>query len=153
MIAPDATAADDGGSLHGRLRAMLSSLGGMLGDRVLLLSLELRLAGRALGTIVALGVGAAVAALTAWLGLWLALGAWIVDTGGSHAVAALVVIVANGVLAAICLVKARGLVKLLTLPATLRALTGAAHADEDDDALSRLRPLGPAGSPPEAAQP
>lgn len=126
MIADDAADAG-GGSLHGRLRGMISALGGMFGDRVLLLSLELRLAGRALGTIVALGVGAAVAALTAWLGLWLAIGTWIVSAGGSHAVAALVVIVANGIVAALCLVKARALLKLLTLPATLRALTGAAR--------------------------
>jgi hypothetical protein len=152
VIAPDATAGApaDAGSLHHRLRTMMSALGGMLGDRVLLLSLELRLAGRALGTIVALGVGAAVAALTAWLGLWLALGAWIVETGGSHAVAALVVIVANGALAALCLVKARGLLKMLTLPATLRTLTGAAH--DDDEAFARPR-VAPMGVTPEAPQP
>lgn len=142
-------AAADGGSLHGRLRAMMSALGGMLGDRVLLLSLELRLAGRALGAIVALGVGAAVAALTAWLGLWLALGTWIVETGGSHAVAALVVIVANVALAALCLVRARALLKLLTLPATLRTLTGSTHDDEDVE-LPRVRPR---GLQPQAPQP
>lgn len=127
--ADDATAAG-GGSLHGRLRGLMSALGGMLGDRVLLLSLELRLAGRALGTIVALGVVAAVATLTAWLGLWLAVGTWIVETGGSHALAAAIVIVANGGLAAWCVFKARRLVKLLTLPATLRTLTGSAHGDD-----------------------
>jgi hypothetical protein len=148
VIAQDATAGTSDGGLHGRLRTMMSALGGMLGDRVLLLSLELRLAGRALGMIVALGVGAAVAALTAWLGLWLALGTWIVETGGSHALAALVVIVANGALAALCLVKARGLLKMLTLPATLRTLTGAAHADEDG---RQARSMGHV--PPEAAQP
>lgn len=130
--ADDAAAAGAGASLHDRLRALIRALGGMLGDRVLLLSLELRLAGRAFGTIVALGVGAAVAALTAWLGLWLALGAWIVQSGGSPVVAALVVIVANGALAALCIVKARGLLKLLTLPATLRTLTGDAHGDSPD---------------------
>lgn len=149
MIAPDASAAAAGGGVHGRLRTMMSALGGMLGDRVLLLSLELRLAGRALGMIVALGAGAAVAALTAWLGLWLALGAWIVDTGGSHALAALVVIVANGALAALCLVKARSLLKMLTLPATLRTLTGAAHDDTDAE-RSHVPPM---GVQPEAPQP
>lgn len=116
------------GALHTRLRALMAALAGMLGDRVLLLSLELRLAGRAFATIVALAVGAAVAVLTAWLGLWLALGAWIVDSGASHAVAALIVIVANGVIAALCLARARALARLLTLPATLRTLTGNAQA-------------------------
>jgi hypothetical protein len=130
--ADDASAAG-GGTLHGRLRGLMSALAGMLGDRVLLLSLELRLAGRALGTIVALGVVAAVATLTAWLGLWLAIGAWIVESGHSHALAAAIVIVANGALAAWCVFKARRLVKLLTLPATLRTLTGAAHDDAEAD--------------------
>lgn len=152
MIADDPSAAAyrggapyGAGTLHGRLRAMMSALGGMLGDRVLLASLELRLAGRALGTIVALGVGAAVAALTAWLGLWLALGVWIVETGGGHALAALAVIAANGALAAVCLVKARGLLTLLTLPATLRTLTGATHA-----AVEPQPPMGPRAEAPSA---
>lgn len=130
MIPDDASTAADAGALHGRLRGLLTALGGMVSDRVLLLSLELRLAGRALGVIVALAIAASVAALTAWLGLWLAIGAWIVARYDNHAIAALVVILANGVLAAVCIAKARRLVKLLTLPATMRALTGAARGDE-----------------------
>jgi uncharacterized membrane protein YqjE len=85
----DRAADDSAGPLHTRLRALLGALSGMVGDRVLLFSLELQLAGKAFALILILLAGAAVAALTAWIALWLALAAWIMHNGWGWGWAAL----------------------------------------------------------------
>jgi hypothetical protein len=121
-----------------RLRRLLDALTGMLSERVLLLTLELQLAGRALGLIVLLVGAAAVAALTAWGALWLIVAAWVVEAGWGWAWAALLVATLNAAAAAAALLKARALYRLLALPATLRHLT--IPSAEEDVALPAAEP-------------
>jgi uncharacterized membrane protein YqjE len=136
----DRAADDSAGPLHTRLRALLGALSGMVGDRVLLFSLELQLAGKAFALILILLAGAAVAALTAWIALWLALAAWIMHNGWGWGWAALVVIAVNAAGAAFGVLKARSLFKLLTLPATLRHLT-VPSVKESAAAVAATEPL------------
>lgn len=126
------------GAMPARLRRLLDALTGMLSERVLLLTLELQLAGRALGLIVLLVGAAAVAALTAWGALWLIVAAWVVEAGWGWAWAALLVATFNAAAAAAALLKARALYRLLALPATLRHLT--IPGAEEDVALPAAEP-------------
>jgi uncharacterized membrane protein YqjE len=120
VIATDPTR--EASSLTGRARALFESVGAMLGERAHLLTLELRLAGRAIGLIVVLLVGAAVTALTAWTAFWVGVAAALHAADWRwEAIAAFIVLV-NLVAAALCLWQIRRVARLLTLPATLRQL-------------------------------
>jgi uncharacterized membrane protein YqjE len=111
------------GPLHGLLRQLLGDFSGMVGARVELLSLELRLASRALGTILALLAGAALMGFTAWIALWIALAHWALEAGLAWGWVAAGVVLANTAAAVAAVLRARRLFPLLGLPATVRRLS------------------------------
>lgn len=114
------------GPLHALLRQLLGDISGMVGARVELLSLELQLASRALGTIVALLAAAALTAFTAWIALWIALAHWAIDAGFSWGWVAAAVVLVNAAAAVAAALRARRLFPLLGLPATVRRLSAPA---------------------------
>jgi hypothetical protein len=118
--APDAAGL---GLLHGLLRQLLGDFSGVVGARVELLSLELRLASRALGTILALLAGAALLGFTAWIALWIALAHWALEAGVAWGWVAAGVVLANAGAASAAALRARRLFPLLGLPATVRRLS------------------------------
>lgn len=125
----------------GALHSIWQELPGLVGDRLELLGLEVRRAGRALAQIVALLVAAAVLAVTAWLVAWAGVAVGLVQIGMHWAAALLLVLVANLAAAGLALGRLRRLLPLLRLPATRRHLTPAA----------RVPPAPPVATPPAAA--
>ena len=124
--APEAPEAPSLGPLHALLRQLLGDLSGMVGARVELLSLELQLASRAFGTIVALLAAAALMAFTAWIALWIALAHWAIEAGLAWGWVATVIVLANAAAASAAVLRARRLFPLLGLPATVRRLSAPA---------------------------
>lgn len=129
-LAPDRMPPPDGAlpqgdSLLQALQGLWQELPGLVSDRVHLLALELKRAGRALGLMVGLVLGALVFVGTAWLALWGAITALLVQAGLAWGWAFAIVLVLNVAGAAFALLKAKSMAHLLTLPATVRRLTGA----------------------------
>ena len=116
-----------GESLFDLAQSILRELPALLGDRVELLSLELQRAGNALVKLTILAAGAAILALTAWLALWSTLVGVLIALGWPAAGAHAMVVLVNAVAAAWALWRARGLFKLLGLPATRRHLLPGSH--------------------------
>jgi uncharacterized membrane protein YqjE len=108
-------------------RSIVHELPALVGDRVELLSLELQRAGDALVKMTVLAAAAAILALTAWLALWGVLVGLLVALGWPEAGAHLMVVLINAAAAAWLLWRARGLFKLLGLPATRRHLMVGLH--------------------------
>jgi MFS family permease len=116
--------AEPSASLLQTARALLGELPGLVSDRVDLLSLELKRAGRALAQIVALVIAAAILGVTLWLVLWGALVALLVVEWGWHWAPVLIgVALLNGLAVMGALRRVRTLAPLLALPATQRHLT------------------------------
>ena len=123
MTETDAPAAGPQEPLLQFARGLLRELPGLIGDRVELASLELRRAGEALVRITMLVVVAAILGVTAWLALWTVMVGLLVQLG-LHPLAALALAaVANIVVAAWAVHRARALLRLLSLPATRRHLS------------------------------
>lgn len=110
-------------SLPALLREIVGELPGLVSDRVLLLSLEVRRAGLALAQIVALVVAVGVLAVTAWIALWVGVAAALMASGLGLGWTVASVIGLNLVAAALALQRVRRLAPLLALPATVRRLT------------------------------
>lgn len=110
------------GVLH-LLRTLLADLPGLVSDRVHLLALELRRAGRALGMMVALGLAAAVLGVTAWLALWVGLVAAAIHFGMPWGWAWVLVLALNLGAAFLAIKRALALAGYLKLPATMRRMT------------------------------
>jgi hypothetical protein len=104
-------------------RAIFSELPGLVSDRLDLLTLELKRAGRALALMVVLLVAAAILGVTAWLALWTGLGVGMVQLGLHWALSLLVVLLLNAGAALLAFLRMRALLPLLRLPATRRHLT------------------------------
>lgn len=110
-------------SLLRSAQALLRELPGLLGDRIKLLALELRRAGVALAQILALAVAAALLLITAWLAIWIGLAAAVIQAGLPWGWALLLVLVLNLGAAFLALQRARSLLALLGVPATVRRLS------------------------------
>lgn len=110
-------------SLPSLLRDIAGELPGLLSDRVLLLSLELRRAGVALAQIVALVVGVAVLIVTAWIAVWVGAAAALLASGLALGWVVAIVILLNLGAAWLAVRRVQQLVPMLTLPATVRRLT------------------------------
>jgi uncharacterized membrane protein YqjE len=125
----DAPARARGGSesLFDLAQSILRELPALLGDRVELLSLELQRAGNALVKLTILAAVAAIFALTAWLALWGTLVGLLIALDWPAAGAYATVLLVNAVAALWALWRARGLFKLLGLPATRRHLQLGSH--------------------------
>lgn len=121
------------------LQSLIKDLPALVSDRVDLLSLELRRAGRALAQIVALIVAGAILGITAWLVLWGAIVVGLVALGLPLAATLFLVLAINIGAAAWALLRVRTLVPLLGLPATRRHL------------MVSPSPLPPTGAPDPAA--
>ena len=107
--------------------SIVRELPALLGDRVELLSLELQRAGDALVKMTVLAAAAAILALTAWLSLWGVLVGLLIALGWPAAGAHAMVVLINAAAAAWLLWRARGLFRLLGLPATRRHLMVGLH--------------------------
>lgn len=119
-----AAGAEPPGSLFSMAGSLLRELPGLVSDRVELLSLELRRAGRALAQIVALVIATAILGVTVWLVLWGVLVALLVVELGWHWAPVLAgVALLNGLAVMLALRRVRTLAPLLALPATQRHLT------------------------------
>ena len=105
------------------LQSIWRELPGLLSDRVDLLSLELKRAGRVLAQIVALLVAAAILGVTAWLTLWAGIAVGLVELGLHWSLSLLVVLALNAGVAWLAISRLRTLLPLLRLPATRRHLT------------------------------
>lgn len=105
------------------IKALLAELPALFSDRVKLLALEMKRAGRALAQIMALLVAAAIFAATAWAALWAAVIVLLLRTGLSLGLVLLIVLAINLVGAVAALLGIRKLARWLTLPATVRRLT------------------------------
>ena len=125
--------------LFDTLQSLVQDLPGLVSDRVDLLSLELRRAGRALAQIVVLVVAGAILGITAWLVLWGAIVVGLVALGMPLASTLFLVVAINVGAAVWALRRARKLVPSLGLPATRRHLRVSPS------------PLPPAGAPDPAA--
>ncbi|MDE2147172.1 MAG: phage holin family protein [Burkholderiales bacterium] len=104
------------------LQDLARELPGLVTDRLDLLGLELRRAGLALAQIAALVVAAAVLGVTAWLALWAGIAGALVRAGLPWAGALLLVLLLNLAASAALLLRVRGLLPQLGLPATRRHL-------------------------------
>lgn len=143
------TAANDGAthpgdaerpeSLFETLQALVKDLPALVSDRVDLLSLELKRAGRALAQIVVLVIAGAILGITAWLVLWGAIVVGLVALGLPLALTLFLVLAINIGTAAWALMRVRKLVPMLGLPATRRHL------------MVSPSPTPPAGAPDSAA--
>ena len=120
-------------------RALIGDLPGLLTDRVRLFSLELERAAGALGQMAALGLLASILAATAWVALWAGFAAGMIALGLAWPWTALIVFAINVAAAAWCALRVKALAPLLTLPATLRSLTGALP-EKPGAAAERARP-------------
>ncbi|NLD67939.1 MAG: phage holin family protein [Limnobacter sp.] len=106
------------------LQALLEELPGLVSDRVRLLILELRLAGKSLGTMVVMGLAALVFGGTAWVALWVGVAAMLVSVAELHWGWAIgIVLLVNMAAAGFAVARALRLVDRLALPATVRQLT------------------------------
>lgn len=105
------------------LLGVFAELPGLLGDRVQLLSLELRRAGLALARIVLLLVATTILGVTAWVALWGAMVGGLSALGLHWALALLAMLLINLAAAALAVARMRRLAGRLRLPATLRHLT------------------------------
>jgi hypothetical protein len=123
------------------LSAILTELPGLVSDRVDLLTLELKRAGRALALMVVLLVACAILGVTAWLALWTGLGVGMVQLGLHWALSLLVVLVLNAGAAWLAFLRIRAMLPLLRLPATRRHLT------PDSVAGPAREPSGPMAAP------
>lgn len=110
-------------SLLDAIKGLLVELPALFSDRVQLLALEMKRAGRALGQIMALLVAAAIFAATAWAALWAGLIVLVLRTGLSLGYVLLIVLAINLCAAVVALLGIRKLARWLTLPATVRRLT------------------------------
>lgn len=123
-------------SLLQSLQQIVQDLPGMLSDRVRLFSLEMRRAKLALVEIVVLAAAAAIFGLTALVALWVVIVIGLTALGLGLPWAVLVVLALNAAGAWFALQRAKVLVPLLALPATMRRFT-IASADEDGFGLGR----------------
>jgi hypothetical protein len=105
------------------LQSIWREMPGLVSDRVDLLTLELKRAGRALAQIVGLLIAAAILAVTAWIALWAGLAVGLIELGLHWSLSLLLVLVLNAAIAAVALGRLRRLLPLLALPATRRHLT------------------------------
>ncbi|HEX4508664.1 MAG TPA: phage holin family protein [Burkholderiaceae bacterium] len=121
-------------SLPQQVAALLADLPGLVSDRVLLLSLELKRASRALAEIVALALLASILAATAWLAMWVGIAAALIKFGMSWPWACVVVMVVNLLAVAWAVLRLKSLAPLLALPATLRRFTDADAREREDGA-------------------
>ena len=127
--------------LGDELHRLVADLRGAIGDRVELLSLELSAASRAAAQLAVLVATAAIVAVTAWMGLWAVVAGLLIRAGMHWALALLVVIGLNLLVAVIALLRARALLPRLSLPATRRHLSFAEPA-----AAGRSPPVAPQAS-------
>ncbi len=104
------------------LQSLLQELPALVSDRVDLLSLELRRAGRALTQIVMLVVAGAILGITGWLVLWGAIVVALVSLGLPLAVTLFAALAINVGAAVWALLRVRKLLPSLGLPATRRHL-------------------------------
>lgn len=111
------------GSLADELQGIWRELPGLVSDRVVLLSLELRRAGQALGRIVMLIVATAILGVTAWVALWGCVVGGLAALGLHWTLALLAVLLLNLAGFALTVSRMRALAASLQLPATLRHLT------------------------------
>lgn len=111
------------GSLADELQGIWRELPGLVSDRVVLLSLELRRAGQALGRIVMLIVATAILGVTAWVALWGCVVGGLAALGLHWTLALLAVLLLNLAGFALTVWRMRALAASLQLPATLRHLT------------------------------
>ena len=114
-------------SLLQAAQALLQELPGLVSDRVRLLALELRRAGIALAQIIALAVASAILLITAWLAMWAGVAAAGIAAGIPWGWVFLLVLAINLGAAFLALKRARTLLALLGLPATVRRLTANSH--------------------------
>jgi len=105
------------------LADLARDLPGLLGDRVYLLGLELRRAGRACAIMVVMMAIAALMALTAWVALWVLFAFAALALGMPWSAVILLILLLNSAGAGLAVWRARRLVEYLTLPATLRRLS------------------------------
>ncbi len=105
------------------LRGLTHELPGLIGDRIELLSLELRRAGLTLARMVALIVAASILGVTAWLALWACAVGALMAAGLHWSAALLLVLVINLGACAWALVQVRKLAPLLQLPITRKHLS------------------------------
>ena len=120
---PTAPAAAEDAPVLETMLALWRDLPGLLSDRVLLLSLELKRAGKALAVMIGLIVAAAVLAGTFWVALWVGIAAALLQAGLAWGWVLLIVLAINLGGIAYALLRAKSLAHLLTLPATVRRLT------------------------------
>ena len=119
---PPGAAGEAPESLLQTLKSLARELPALVSDRVDLLSLELRRAGRALLQIVILMVAGAILGITAWLVLWSAIVAALAAAGMPLWLALLLAVAINVGAAAAALLRVRKLLPSLGLPATRRHL-------------------------------
>lgn len=120
---PTAPAPAEDAPVLATLLALWRDLPGLLSDRVLLLSLELKRAGKALAVMIGLIVAAGVLAGTFWVALWVGITAALLQAGLAWGWVLLIVLAINLAGIAYALLRAKSLAHLLTLPATVRRLT------------------------------
>lgn len=121
-VSPPPQAAAEPPSLLQQVQALARELPGLVSDRVELLSLELQRAAQTLLQVMALIVVSAILGVTVWLALWAALIALLMEAGLALLPALLLTIVANGVVIGGLLLRVRGLLPRVALPATRRHL-------------------------------
>jgi hypothetical protein len=123
-ISPDVPPAErvSSESLLDLMQGLLRELPALVGDRVELFSLEMQRASIALARFSALTAAALVFALTAWLALWGVFVSGLMALGWPGAAALALALLINAGAAAWALLRARSLLKLLSLPATRRHL-------------------------------
>jgi uncharacterized membrane protein YqjE len=120
---PPGVSARGAESLIELVRGMLHDVPGLIGDRVELFSLELHRAGIALVKVLAMTVAAAILGVTAWLAMWSILVGLLMSAGWHWALANGLVALINLGAALWAVSRARGMMKLLSLPATRQHLT------------------------------
>ncbi len=120
--APHQAAGEQPEGLFESLLALVKDLPALVSDRVDLLSLELKRAGRALAQILVLVVAGAILGITAWLVLWGAIVVGLVALGLPLALTLFLVLAINIGAAVWALMRVRRLVPMLGLPATRRHL-------------------------------
>ena len=123
-------------SVFGAIKALLAELPALFSERVQLLALEMKRAGRALGQIMALLVVAAIFAATAWAALWAGVIVLLLRTELSLGYVLLIVLAINLAGAVVALLGIRKRARWLTLPATFRRLT----LPRDSIPLSKTEP-------------
>jgi hypothetical protein len=112
-----------GRALIESMQRMINEIPALIGDRVELLSLELKRAGQAVKTILMLVVAAAVLGVIALIALWAIGVLLLIRLGLAPELALLIAAVLNGALVAWMLWSAKSLVPVIGLPATRRRLS------------------------------